>query len=158
MCFVLKKYLVFLFFLFFYILMSKKIYEHKIWTGGIVGFAICKGQACSRGIQNAVDWRGKVSISEILAVVSIIGGVAGVFFGLFTWQRNLKSDDKAEVTQLTTVIIKLENIGNGVSEIKSEMKNVKADMKDLRDRLIVVEQSVKQAHKRIDRMEGKIDE
>lgn len=52
------------------------------------------------------------------------------------------------------MIVKLENINTGITEIKAEMKNVKSDVQELRDRLIVVEQSTKSAHKRLDGLVG----
>jgi archaellum component FlaC len=64
-------------------------------------------------------------------------------------RRNNKADDKNDATQLTTVIVKLENIANGVAEIKSEMTNVKADIKESRERLIKVEQQVKVLNKTV---------
>ena len=48
------------------------------------------------------------------------------------------------------MIVKLENIGDGVSEIKSDMKNVKGEVQELRERLVAVEQSAKSAHHRLD--------
>ena len=57
--------------------------------------------------------------------------------------------------QSLPLIVKLENIGNGVNEIKSDMRNMRNDIQDLRDRLIIVEQSTKSAHHRLDGLEGK---
>ena len=55
---------------------------------------------------------------------------------------------------MTTLIVKLENINNGVNEIKSDMRNMRNDIQDLRDRLIIVEQSTKSAHHRLDGLDG----
>ena len=55
------------------------------------------------------------------------------------------------------MIVKLENIGDGVSEIKSDMKNVKGEVQELRERLVVVEQSAKSAHHRLDGLAGGVD-
>lgn len=90
---------------------------------------------------------------EIALLISIISVVFGAYQGITNLKRNQKVDTKTDATEMTTVIVKLENIGNGVSEIKTEISNVKEDMKDIRDRLIRVEESAKQAHKRIDNME-----
>ena len=46
--------------------------------------------------------------------------------------------------------MKLENLGIGITEIKNELAGIKADTRELRDRVISVEQSAKQAHKRLD--------
>ena len=70
-------------------------------------------------------------------------------------KRNNANDNRQEATNLTTLIVKLENISNGVNEIKSDMRNMKSDIQDLRDRLIRVEQSDKSAHHRLDTLESK---
>ena len=70
-------------------------------------------------------------------------------------KRNNANDNRREATNLTTLIVKLENIINGVNEIKSDMRNMKSDIQDLRDRLIRVEQSDKSAHHRLDTLESK---
>jgi hypothetical protein len=46
-------------------------------------------------------------------------------------KRSQKTDDKKEATELTTVIVKLENISTGISEIKNELGNIKIDVKEL---------------------------
>ena len=94
----------------------------------------------------------QVEITIILAFVSVC--VAGVV-AITSIRRNKATDDKKEASDMTTLIVKLENIGNGVNEIKSDMRNRREDMQNLRDRLIIVEQSTKSAHKRLDTIEGK---
>lgn len=51
-------------------------------------------------------------------------------------------NSKESTTELTTVIVKLENIGAGISDIKSEIASMKTDQKEDHDRLIQVESSV----------------
>lgn len=90
---------------------------------------------------------------ELAMLISVISVVFGLYQGATNLKRNSKVDTKTDATEMTTVIVKLENIGNGISEIKTEMSNVKEDMKDIRDRVIRVEESSRQAHKRLDGME-----
>jgi hypothetical protein len=45
--------------------------------------------------------------------------------------------------------VKLENIGDDISEIKNDMGNVKHDMKDMNARLIKAEQQLKVLNKTI---------
>lgn len=87
---------------------------------------------------------------EVALVVSVLSVGFGIWSGMSNMKRNEKTDTKADASQLTTVIVKLENIGNGITEIKSEMNNVKNDHKESRERIIKVEESAKQAHKRLD--------
>lgn len=54
----------------------------------------------------------------------------------------LSKNNKESTTELTTVIVKLENIGNGISDIKSEIASMKNDQKEDHDRLIQVESSL----------------
>lgn len=87
---------------------------------------------------------------EVALLISGVSVAFGIFAGIFNIRRNQKIDDKKDATEMTTVIVKLENIGNGITEIKSEINNVKNDIKEDRERIIRVEESAKQAHKRID--------
>jgi peptidoglycan hydrolase CwlO-like protein len=86
---------------------------------------------------------------EVALLISGVSVAFGIIQGLSNMRRNNKADDKNDATQLTTVIVKLENIANGVAEIKSEMTNVKADIKESRERLIKVEQQVKVLNKTV---------
>ena len=90
---------------------------------------------------------------EITLLISIISISFAIYFGIKSSKRNEIKDTKSDTAQLTTVIVKLENIGIGVTEIKSELFNVKNDIKEDRERIIRIEESVKQAHKRIDKLE-----
>ena len=54
----------------------------------------------------------------------------------------LSRNNKENTTELTTVIVKLENIGNGISDIKSEIASMKNDQKEDHDRLIKAESSL----------------
>mgnify|MGYP001049299441 CR=1 FL=1 len=90
---------------------------------------------------------------EVALLISGVSVAFGIFAGISNLRRNQKLDDKKDATEMTTVIVKLENISIGISEIKNEMANVKNDIKESRERIIKVEESAKQAHKRIDTLE-----
>jgi predicted RNase H-like nuclease (RuvC/YqgF family) len=87
---------------------------------------------------------------EVAIMLSGLSVAFAFYQGITNNKRNQKADDRTEASQLTTVIVKLENIGTGITEIKSEMNNVKNEMKDDRERLIKLEESAKSAHKRMD--------
>lgn len=90
---------------------------------------------------------------EVALLISGMSVAFGIYSGISNLKRNQKQDDKNEASQLTTVIVKLENIGTGISEIKNEISNVKNEGKESRERIIKVEESAKQAHKRLDTCE-----
>ena len=81
---------------------------------------------------------------EVALLISGVSLAFGIYSGMSNMKRNQKADTKQDTAELTTVIVKLENIGNGITEIKSEMTNVKNDIKDDRERLIRLEESAKQ--------------
>ena len=89
-----------------------------------------------------------------MVLLTIFSICFSIYFGLSSYRRNQKSDDKQEAAASTTTLVKLENIGNGVNEIKSEMKSIREESRENRDRLIKNEESTKQAHRRLDKIEG----
>ncbi len=90
---------------------------------------------------------------EAALLISGVSLALAIYQGISNMKRNQTADAKQDVSEITTVIVKLENIGNGITEIKSEMSSVKNDIKETRERLIEVKASAKQAHKRIDAIE-----
>lgn len=64
----------------------------------------------------------------------------------------LSKNNKENTTELTTVIVKLENIGAGITDIKAEIAGLKTDQKEDHDRLIKVEASVATMWKRVDEL------
>ena len=72
-----------------------------------------------------------VELSILIPVVSV---VFAIYAGISNLKRNQSQDDKNTASQMTTVIVKLENIGNGIAEIKSEISNAKEDIKENRER------------------------
>lgn len=93
----------------------------------------------------------EISTGTLIAVIGCIVGLAG-------WLRNHDTDTTKETTDMTTVIVKLENIRTGISELKADVKRTSEDLKTIDRRLTIVEQSTKQAHKRIDELKGEVRE
>lgn len=82
-------------------------------------------------------------------LISFVSVAWGIYSGITNLKRNQTNDTKNDTAQLTTVIVKLENIGNDISEIKNDMGNVKDDMKDINVRLVKAEQHVKVLNKTV---------
>lgn len=64
-------------------------------------------------------------------------------------------NNKDETTAMTTVIVKLESLQTGISDIKAEIASLKDDQRSDHDNLIKLEASVKSAWKQIDKLTGK---
>ena len=86
--------------------------------------------------------------------VALLVSVTSLFFSIYFNIRNSKRSDSSEIEQKareTAIInVKLDNIGNDVRDIKHDISAVKDDVKNLTERVVVVEQSTKSAHHRLD--------
>lgn len=78
--------------------------------------------------------------------VPIFVSTLSLLLALYTF---LSKNNKENTSELTTVIVKLENIGNGITDIKSEIASMKDDQKIDHDTLIEVKSSLSSAWKRI---------
>ena len=86
---------------------------------------------------------------EVALLISGVSLAFGIYQGVCNLRRKAKWDDKKDATQLTTVIVKLENIGDGVTEIKSDLKNIKDDIKEFREWKATATQQIKALEKNV---------
>ena len=93
--------------------------------------------------------------SAILIIISLFSLLFALYSGSISIKRSYKKDISRESADLTMVIVKLEDISAGISEIKADLSNVKGDVKEITERLIIAEESVKLAHRRIDELRTK---
>ena len=91
---------------------------------------------------------------EITILISALSLIVAVIVAVSNIRNKNYMNDRESASQITTLIVKLENIADGINEIKTDMRNVKGDVQDLRERLALLEQSVKTAHHRIDTLTG----
>lgn len=88
-----------------------------------------------------------INTGVLIALIGCIVGLAG-------WLRNHDTDNEKETSNMTTVIVKLENIRGSISDLKLDLKRTAEDLQSIDRRLTVVEESTKQAHKRINEIKG----
>lgn len=86
-----------------------------------------------------------VNINILISVITICCTIYGV-------SRNFKKDAERDAGQIAIIVTKLDNIQSVLNELKTDVNSTKNDIRDLDRRLIAVEQSTKQAHKRIDEL------
>lgn len=83
-------------------------------------------------------------------LIAFLGLCLSVYAALRSNRKDLKTETKNDTVEMTTVIVKLENIDSGVKDIKSDFKSMKTDLESLRERVAKCEESSKSAHKRLD--------
>jgi peptidoglycan hydrolase CwlO-like protein len=91
---------------------------------------------------------------EPSVIISILSLAVAAIVGFTNLKRNQATDNRQTAAEMTTVIVKLEALNNNITEMKSDVRNTRADLQEIRDRLIICEQSTKSAHHRIDALEN----
>lgn len=81
--------------------------------------------------------------------VPLVISIGTLLFSIYVY---ITTNNKSNTTELTTVIVKLENIGNGIADIKAEINSMKTEQKEDHDRLIKLESSVTTLWKRLDEL------
>ena len=88
---------------------------------------------------------------SIALVFTIIGG--GVT--LATFARNKTKDDRSDGRQSGQMFAEMGYIKSGIDDIKTELREQRKINTEFATKLASVEASARQAHKRIDRIEGR---
>lgn len=92
-----------------------------------------------------------------IALIGLLCTILGVVISYAVFFRNVKKDNKDEGQEVGTMLTELGYIKSGVDDIKAEQKEQRKTNVEFITRLTAVEASAKQAHKRIDRIEGRQD-
>lgn len=96
-------------------------------------------------------------VQYIPVILTIFIAFCSLLVSIYTL---ISKNNKENTTELTTVIVKLENISGGIADIKAEMNTMKTDQKEDHDRLIQVEASVsalwKQFNNEVHKLESEI--
>ena len=92
---------------------------------------------------------------EALTILSVISTVCAIVFGYMAFARNRKKDDTDEGRAAGTMLSDIGYIKSGVDDIKAEQKEQRKTNIEVVSRITAVEESAKQAHKRIDELSGR---
>lgn len=91
-----------------------------------------------------------IEFNQILTFVSV---VATVYFA-FKSNSRANNDEVSKKAQVDAILSqKLDSISDDTKEIRKEITDVKVKVNDLSERVVMVEQSTKSAHHRLDRYE-----
>jgi peptidoglycan hydrolase CwlO-like protein len=101
-----------------------------------------------------LDYQTVILICSIVGLAcTLIGGV----IGFLTFNRNRDKDVRNDASEFAVIKSNLTNISGGVDSIRIDIKANERRVSELSERVIRVEESSKQAHKRIDKIEDKGD-
>lgn len=88
-----------------------------------------------------------------LTILSAVASICAIVFGYRAFRRGQKADDTSEASKLTEIETTLAFIKDGVTRIETAQTNQALSIAGIAERLTRVEESAKQAHKRIDHLE-----
>ena len=92
---------------------------------------------------------------DITVLVGIGSALFGIAIGFLGYRRNENKDIKDEAKKDATTNITLDYISKNIDLLRVDSQATNKNMLNMNDRLIRVEESAKQAHKRIDGLEDK---
>ena len=91
----------------------------------------------------------------ILTALSVISTLCAIVFGYLAFVRNRDKDKETDVKHDATVLTEIGYIKANTDEIKNEQREQRKINTEFATKLAAVEASAKQAHLRIDRIEGR---
>jgi hypothetical protein len=91
----------------------------------------------------------------LLTALSVISTICAILFGYKAFVRNRDKDKESDARTDATVLTEIGYIKSNTDEIKAEQKEQRKTNLEFISRLTAVEASAKQAHKRIDTLEGR---
>lgn len=95
---------------------------------------------------------------EITILISAVATAFAIFFGLKSNRREDVKTIEERAAKNAEIIYKLDTISGTVTDIKDDVSTTRKKIEEIDRRLVIVEQSSKSAHHRIDRIEGKEDD
>lgn len=94
----------------------------------------------------------------MLTALSVVSTVCAIVFGYVAFVRNRDSDKAKEAKNDATILTELGYIKGGIDDVKAEQREQRKTNTDFVGRLVSVEASAKQAHKRLDHIEQRMDQ
>ncbi len=96
-------------------------------------------------------------VAGVSAVVGLISTICAIVFGYAAFNRNKHTDTADEAKNDATVLSEIGYIKGGIDDIKAEQREQRKTNLEVLTRLTAVEESAKQAHHRLDRLDGITD-
>jgi len=98
------------------------------------------------------------NVSVITALISVLAALSGIALGWTARAREIKKGIKTDAEIDATIRTDMEYLKRGVDDIRLEQRSQGQRMDAIVERVTRVEESSKQAHKRIDRIERGMEE
>lgn len=95
-----------------------------------------------------------LDLSGLIVLLGAVGTVCGVVFGYVGYQKGVKKDSYKDGNKDGNMKSDIQYIKRLMEDVLLEQKDINKSVNNLTERITRVEESSKQAHKRIDRLEN----
>lgn len=96
-----------------------------------------------------------IEYAVIISITTVACTIIGVVIGFSRLRHAQRAEDRENGKVLAALRTTLDHVDKGVCGLTSDMREMRVDMKSQFERLIIVEEVAKAAHKRIDELKGK---
>jgi len=93
-----------------------------------------------------------MDVGTILALIGATGTICGIFFGYWGYKKGEKKDNYNNGNKDGTLMADTQYIKRRIDDVLLEQKDTNKSINNLAERVTRVEESSKQAHKRIDEL------
>lgn len=94
---------------------------------------------------------------DFIAAIGIAGTLSGIFFAVVGYKKGLQKESLTNGRESGTLKADTEYIKRRIDDVLLEQKDTNKSINALSERVTRVEESTKQAHKRIDEMKGEME-
>lgn len=101
---------------------------------------------------------GYMSLDQIAILISFLSFCFAVWIGSKGDKRTDTKDIEERAKENARINFKLDEISGTTREIKQDISSMRDDIKHHNEKIVELESSVKQAHKRLDAMERKLEQ
>ncbi|MDR7318932.1 hypothetical protein [Brevibacillus nitrificans] len=95
-----------------------------------------------------------MNVEGLIAIISVASALTGIAVGWTGKARTARQDIAQQASADTNLKVDVEYIKRGVDDIRAEQRSQGKEIEKLAERVTRVEESAKQAHKRLDRIDG----
>lgn len=95
-----------------------------------------------------------MTFEGLAAIISVVSVLSGIALGWMGRARTVRQDIVQQTTIDTNLKVDVEYIKRGIDDIRDEQRSQGKEIEKLAERVTRVEESSKQAHKRLDRIDA----
>ncbi len=96
------------------------------------------------------------SVDIVLTIISVLGTISSILFAYLAFKRSNKQENKDEGKSEGVMLSEIGYIKSSIDRIEKSLDHLEERYSELSNRLVKVEESTKNAHKRITELHDEI--